>query len=93
MHLLGEGTERGCIKMGNNTIKMTEAIRTAVRSAGIENDDPLCTSAVYENGLFDLVIYTMLQKYEFYVNGSSREVVGMISEPISDISIGKELKA
>lgn len=78
--------------MGNNTIKMTEAIRTAVKSAGLEFSDPLCTSAVYENGLFDLVICTMLQKYEFYVSGNSGEVVGMISEPAYDIPSGKELR-
>lgn len=60
---------------------ITDAINIALRDAGIENDAPFCVRAVYEDGYFALTIYTLLQKYDFYVHGASGEVTGMISEP------------
>lgn len=67
--------------MNRPKINMSEAISIAVRYSGIENDEPCCVSAAYEDGYFAFTIYTAFQKYDFYVHGTSGEVSGMISEP------------
>lgn len=68
--------------MNRPEINISDAINIAVRYAGFENDEPCCVSAVYEGDFFALTVYTVFQKYEFYVHGTSGEVTGMISEPI-----------
>ena len=71
--------------MNRPQITITEAIRSAVLYANIENDEPFCASALYEEGSFALVIYTFYQKYEFYVDSRSGEVLGILSEPMFDL--------
>lgn len=71
--------------MNNNQITITEAIQSAVRYAGIENDMPFCASAICEESTISLTVYTFYQKYEFYVDSCSAEVVGLLSEPMFDL--------
>ena len=66
-------------------ITITEAIQAAVCYARIENDEPFCASALYEEDFFALVIYTFYQRYEFYVDSGSGEVLGILSEPMFDL--------
>lgn len=71
--------------MNINQITITEAIQSAVRYAGIENDMPFCASALCEESTIALIIYTFYQKYEFYVDSRSGEVLGILSEPMFDL--------
>lgn len=63
-------------------ITITDAINIAIKYSSIQNDEPCCVSAVYEDGFFALTVYTLFQKYEFYVQGTDGEVAGVISEPL-----------
>ena len=72
--------------MNRPQITITEAIQTAVRYARIENDEPFCASAICEENTIALIIYTFYQKYEFYVDSCSGEVLGIMSEPMFELS-------
>lgn len=67
--------------MNRLQITIPEAIKIAVSFSNLMNNDPYCVSALYEDDLIALVIFTLFQRYEFYVNAGSGEVVGMMSEP------------
>lgn len=71
--------------MNRPEISITEAIRIAVAHSRLENDDPYCVSALYEDDYISLVVYTLYQRYEFYVDAFSGEVSGIMSEPIDFI--------
>lgn len=73
--------------MDRPEITITEAIRLAVSFSKLENNDPYCVSALYEDNYIALVIYTLFQRYDFYVDASSGEVVGMICEPTDPVEI------
>lgn len=68
--------------MNRPKITITEAIRIAVGYSNLENDAPYCVSALYEDDYIALVVYTLYQRYEFYVDALSGEVCGIMSEPI-----------
>ena len=72
--------------MKNNQITINDAIQSAVRYAGIENDMPFCASAICEESAISLTVYTFYQKYEFYVDSCSGEVLGIMSEPMFELS-------
>ena len=69
----------------NNIITCKEAIAAAISCADLYNNDPRCTCAVLNNGLYELEIRTTFQRYDFYVGAVSGEVLGISSEPVLDI--------
>ena len=62
-------------------ISILDAIKIAISYSRIELDDPYCVSAIYEDTIIALVINTLYQRYEFYVDSCSGEVLGIMSEP------------
>lgn len=68
--------------MNRPQITLSDAIIAAITHSNIENDEPCCVRAVYMNGYFDLAVYTLYQKYDFYVDAFSGEVSGIMSEPL-----------
>lgn len=64
-------------------ITISEAIRIAVGYSRLELDEPYCVSAVCEDDTIALVVFTLYQRYEFYVDSASGEVLGVMSEPLN----------
>lgn len=67
--------------MNKSRITISEAIRIAVRFSRLDHDEPYCVSAIYEDDTIALVVFTLFQRYEFYVDACSGEVLGIMSEP------------
>ena len=69
----------------NNTIKLTpdQALRCAIAYAELKNDEPVCTSCGFADGLFRFIVTTLYLRYEFYVDAVSGEVLGISTEPLS----------
>ena len=68
--------------MNRPQITIPEAIRIAVSYSKLESSEPYCVSAIYDSNYIELVIYTLFQRYDFYVDSRSGEVSGIMSEPI-----------
>lgn len=68
--------------MNRPRISIEEAIRIAVAHARLEHDEPYCASAIVEDGFIALAVFTLFQRYEFYVDADSGEVLGIMSEPV-----------
>lgn len=64
-------------------ITISEAIRIAFSYSRLEYDEPYCVSAIYEDHYIALVVFTLFQQYEYYVDAVSGEVIGVMSEPLS----------
>lgn len=69
-----------------NTISVFEAYKNAVAYAHLEENAPQCVMAELENGLYELEIRTVLMHYDFYVDAVTGEVMGMDSEPETDLA-------
>ena len=65
-----------------NRITDSQALRIAVRAAGLENDEYRCLSSRYDGDLCHLIVRTPYLRYEFYVDALDGEVVGISTEPI-----------
>ncbi len=69
-----------------NNITVFEAYRNAVAYAQLENNAPQCVAAELEGGLYDLEIRTVLMRYDIFVDALTGEVVGLNSEPETDLT-------
>ena len=69
----------------NNTIKLTpdQALQCVIAYAELKNDEPVCTSCSFTDGLFHFIVTTLYLRYEFYVDAVSGEVLGISTEPLS----------
>ena len=69
----------------NNTLKLTadQALRSAIAYADIKNDELVCTSGSFADGLYHFLVTTLYMRYEFYVDATSGEVPGFSTEPLS----------
>ena len=69
----------------NNTIKLTpdQALRCAIAYAELKNNEPVCTSCSFTDGLFRFSVTTLYLRYEFYVDAVSGEILGISTEPLS----------
>lgn len=70
----------------NNILTAAEAYMHAIRYAGLENNDPVLFSAARNGGLYELVVRSNLQRYEFYVGAVSGDVLGISCEPVLDMA-------
>lgn len=59
-----------------------QALHNALLFAGIENEEFVCLLNRYKDGLYHLLVRTIWMKYEFYVEASIGEVLGMNTEPL-----------
>lgn len=59
-----------------------EAVALALRSVGLDMTDARCTKAVYNEGYYELLVFTSFQKYDFYVDVYSGDVLGINIEPV-----------
>ena len=69
----------------NNALKLTadQALRSAIAYADIKNDELVCTSGSFADGLYHFLVTTLYMRYEFYVDAASGEVPGFSTEPLS----------
>ena len=67
----------------NKTLTPEQALRFAIVSANIENDAPVCLSGHCAEGLYHFVLRTLCLRYEFYVDASNGEVLGIATEPLT----------
>lgn len=71
--------------MKNTEYNITaKALETALNYAGIRSDEARCLYVSCFDGFVELVVHTPYQKYEFYVDVESEEVVGINAEPALD---------
>ena len=71
--------------MKTNKIGMNEALKAALAYAGLSADDARCTFASHHDGLYELTVRTSFQKYDFYVEAWTGEVLGINAEPMLDL--------
>ncbi len=69
----------------NNKIQLTpaQALQCAIAYAEIKNDEPVCTSGTYADGLYHFIVTTLYLRYEFYIDAVKGEVLGISTEPLS----------
>ena len=82
----------------NNHLTPEQAMQLALNYANIRNDEPLCLSMRYAEGLYSFVFYTLHMRYEFYVDAANGEVLGIDTEPLLyaealDLCSGKEARS
>ena len=68
--------------MKNAYITKSEALENALASAGLTREECRCPVNRLENEFYYITVYTLFQKYEFYVDALTGEVPGMSSEPM-----------
>ncbi len=68
-----------------NMYTAAEALQSALEYAGIAADENRCLLARYDGGLYHILVRTLYQKYEFYVDAESGEVLGISAEPSLDL--------
>ncbi len=66
----------------NGHLTPEQAMQFALTSANIENDEPVCQTSRYDEGLYHFVLQTLCLRYEFYVDAANGEVLGISTEPL-----------
>ena len=66
----------------NKNLTPEQAKRFALVYADIENDEPVCLTSRYAEGLYSFVMCTLYMRCEFYVDAANGEVLGISTEPI-----------
>lgn len=69
-----------------NSITVFEAYKNAVAYARLEDNAPQCVTARLENDLYELEVRTILMRYDILVDACTGEVVGLSSEPETDLT-------
>lgn len=69
-----------------NNITVFEAYKNAVAYAHLEDNAPQCVAARLENDLYELEVRTILMRYDIFVDACTGEVVGLNSEPETDLT-------
>ncbi len=59
-----------------------QALCAALEYARIANDETRCLLGLYADGLYRFVVRTPYQRYEFYVDAESGEVLGIDAQPL-----------
>ena len=62
-----------------------QALQFALACTDLENDEFCCLSSRYSRGLYSFVLCTLCLRYEFYVDASNGEVLGINTEPFSSM--------
>ena len=62
-----------------------QALQFALACTDLENDEFCCLSSRYSRGLYSFVLSTLCLRYEFYVDASNGEVLGINTEPFSSM--------
>ena len=68
-------------------ITSNEALRIAIRYASLENVSPSCEKILNCDGLYEILLRTLLMRYEFYVDAATGEVLGFNNEPEVDAQV------
>lgn len=63
-------------------ITSEQAMRRAMDYAGLTDAESFWTLDRYEDGLYALSALTLYQRYEFYMDATTGEVLGVNSEPL-----------
>ena len=58
-----------------------QALQFALACVNLSNDEFCCLSSQYNQGLYNFVLRTLCLRYEFYVDASNGEVLGINTEP------------
>ncbi len=67
-------------------INSKTALNNALTSVGINDSNYCCEYICLENGLYHLVVSTLMLRYEFYVDAENGEVLGTNTEPVIEMS-------
>ena len=70
--------------MMNLTYTANEALRSAMEYAQLTTEDIRVMKLAATDGLYEIVLRTLSQMYEFYVDAASGEVLGINAEPALD---------
>lgn len=71
--------------MMNLTYTANEALRSAMEYAQLTTEDIRVMKLAATDGLYEIVLRTLSQMYEFYVDAASGEVLGINAEPALDL--------
>ena len=66
----------------NDHLTPKQDMQAVLAFANIENDEPVCQTIRYDEGLYYLVLRTLCLRYEFYVDAANGEVLGISTEPL-----------
>lgn len=59
-----------------------QALSRALEYAGLAKTESRCAFRKAQDGLYEFTVLTLYQKYDFYVDALSGEVLGVNSEPL-----------
>ena len=66
----------------NKNLTPEQAMQFARSFANIDNDEFVCLTSRYAEGLYHFVLCTLCLQYEFYVDAANGEVLGVDTEPL-----------
>ena len=69
----------------NPQMTQNQALKCAIAYVEIKNDEPVCTSSSFADGLYHFIVTTLYLRYEFYVDAMNGEVLGISTEPLLDL--------
>lgn len=69
----------------SSNLKPEQALQLALACTDLNNDEFCCLSSRYNQGLYNFVLRTLRLRYEFYVDASNGEVLGINTEPFSSM--------
>lgn len=69
----------------SSNLKPEQALQFALACVNLSNDEFCCLSSRYNQGLYNFVLRTLCLRYEFYVDASNGEVLGINTEPFSSM--------
>ena len=69
----------------SSNLKPEQALQLALACTDLNNDEFCCLSSRYSQGLYNFVLRTLCLRYEFYVDASNGEVLGINTEPFSSM--------